>query len=73
MRIEFLSSGLFLESKDMRAIFWKRTKKKREKKAKSLKIWGKCIKFENVLKKWLVIGYDNRRQSARKDSGLNSL
>ena len=57
MRIEFC----FLESKGMRAIFWKRTKKW-GKKAKSLKIWGKRIKFENVLKKWQVIGYDNRRQ-----------
>ena len=39
--------------------FFGKGQKNGGKKAKSLKIWGKCIKFENVLKKWQVIGYDN--------------
>ena len=38
----------------MRAIFQKKGKKG-QKRAKYLKIWGKCTKFENILKKGSLV------------------
>ena len=56
-----MKAGPILESNGMRAIFRKMAKKgkkidrKGQKRAKYLKIWAKCTKFENILKKggWL--------------------
>ena len=46
----FTRSGPILESEEMLVIFQEKGRKM-SKRAKYLKIWAKCTKFENILKK----------------------
>ena len=49
-------SGPILESKGLHAIFFKKNANKGQKRAKYLKIWQKCAKFKNILKKGSLMG-----------------